>query len=156
MSDAAYVARIRVERAMGKTKRAFLPAEDTPVLMGVHGEIAAHYKVSPEKEPPRASTIDYLIAAAGGCLVGTFSGALEARGIPAGDGRLHADVVGEVEAEGGVLVVKRIRVLYHLRAEAAQREVIERVLSMHAPGCPVYRSIQDCIDISTDLELITD
>jgi hypothetical protein len=35
-------------------------------------------------------------------------GALEARDIPAGDGRLQADAVGEVELDGKVLAVRRI------------------------------------------------
>jgi hypothetical protein len=39
-------------------------------------------------------------------MVGTFGGALEARHIHASNGRLTADVTGEVELEEGVLVIR--------------------------------------------------
>jgi hypothetical protein len=40
-------------------------------------------------------------------MLGTFGGALEARQIDASDGRLMADVTGEVETDDGVLVIRR-------------------------------------------------
>jgi hypothetical protein len=43
-------------------------------------------------------------------MVGTFGGALEARKIDASNGKLKADVTGEVEQEEGVLVIKRVQV----------------------------------------------
>jgi hypothetical protein len=49
-------------------------------------------------------------------MVGTFGGALEARQIDASNGKLTADVTGEVETEDGVLVVRRIHVSMHLVA----------------------------------------
>jgi len=66
MSDVAYEARIRIERIKGPVRRAFLPAEPEPVLFGVHGAVAKHYKVAPDAYEPHATTLDYLIAAAGG------------------------------------------------------------------------------------------
>ena len=61
---------------------------------------------------------------------------------------------GEVEADDKVLILRRIHVRYKLRAPADQREVIERVHGMHARYCPVYRSLEAAIDITTELELI--
>jgi uncharacterized OsmC-like protein len=53
-----------------------------------------------------------------------------------------------------VLVIKRIHVGYHLRAEpGADREKIQRAFDHHMPKCPVYRSIGRAIDITTSLEL---
>jgi len=46
--------------------------------------------------------------------MGTFGGALEARQIDASNGKLTADVTGEVEAEEGVLVIRRIHSRLHL------------------------------------------
>lgn len=66
MAEVKYVSRIRVEPVEGKIRRAYLPAEKEPVLFGVHSEVAEHYGVSPEVEEPHASTLDYLVAAAGG------------------------------------------------------------------------------------------
>ena len=48
--------------------------------------------------------------------MGTFGGALEARHIDASNGRLTADVTGEVETEEGVLVIRRIHVAMRLKA----------------------------------------
>ena len=62
----AYVSRVRIERQRGPMRLAYLPAEKAPVVFGVHSEIAEHYKVSPEAYPPRATTLDYVMAAAGG------------------------------------------------------------------------------------------
>ncbi len=56
--------------------------------------------------------------------------------------------------DGNVLVIRRIRVEYKLRAPESQREVIEHVHNMHAERCPVARSIRGAIDVETSYELI--
>lgn len=61
-----YVSKVRIERDQGPVRRAFLPAEEEPVTFGVHSEIAEHYKVPQDAFPPRATTLDYVVAAAGG------------------------------------------------------------------------------------------
>jgi hypothetical protein len=43
-----------------------LPAESEPVIFGVHGAVAEHYRVSPTIAEPRATTLDYIVAAAAG------------------------------------------------------------------------------------------
>lgn len=43
-----------------------MPSLKEPISFGVHGAIAEHYGVDPAEYPPDATTIDYLIAAAGG------------------------------------------------------------------------------------------
>ncbi len=67
--------------------------------------------------------------------------------------RLTADVIGEIELEQKVLVIKRIHVIYNLTAPEADRETVERVHSVHHEGCPVYRSIHRAIDITTEFRL---
>jgi uncharacterized OsmC-like protein len=63
-------------------------------------------------------------------------------------------VRGEVEKEeDGVIVIRRIHVKYNLEAEKVDREVIDRVHGFHAKKCPVYRSICDSIDITTEYEI---
>ena len=71
----------------------------------------------------------------------------------ASDGRLIGEVVGEVEVEKKVLILRRIHVTYRLVAPADQRETIEHVHGFHARFCPVYRSLTPAIDITTSLEL---
>ena len=59
---------------------------------------------------------------------------------------------GEVELEGKVLVVKRIRVTYTgLQVSEDDRDKVERVLAVHADGCPVARSLKGSIEITTEL-----
>jgi len=61
-----YRSEVRVTREGGLTRKAWLPGEERPVTFGVHGAIAAHYKVPPEAFEPHASTLDYVVAAAAG------------------------------------------------------------------------------------------
>ena len=63
--------------------------------------------------------------------------------------------MGEVETEGKVLVVKRIKQTFHLVAEEEDREKIERVIQVYSDSCPVARSIKDCIEITSELDLTT-
>ena len=59
---------------------------------------------------------------------------------------------GEVELEGKTLVVKRIRVTYKgLDVAEEDREKVDRVLAVHADGCPVARSLKGAIEITTEL-----
>ena len=87
-------------------------------------------------------------------MLGTFGGALEARQIDAGNGRLTADVVGEVETEEGVLVIRRIHVKMRLQAPAGTRDTVDRVHGMYAMRCPLYRTLHQTIALSSSVELI--
>jgi hypothetical protein len=66
MGDVVYRSQVRIERLNGPVRKAYLPAEKDPVIFGVHGAVAAHYKVSPQAYEPRATTLDYVVAAAAG------------------------------------------------------------------------------------------
>lgn len=67
MSDqVVYTSKITIERVKEPYRRAYLPATDDPVHFGVHSEVAEHYNVSPDVSEPRATTLDYVIASAGG------------------------------------------------------------------------------------------
>lgn len=63
------------------------------------------------------------------------------------------EVVGQVEKEDGVLVIRRIHVTYHLTADDGQEEAINRAFESHPPKCPVYKTLSGCIDITTELQL---
>ncbi|HSR29026.1 MAG TPA: OsmC family protein [Anaerolineae bacterium] len=65
---------------------------------------------------------------------------------------MASEVLGEIEKDGNVLVVKRIHVTYRLKAQGSEQETAERVHGFHAKSCPVARSIEGCIDITTSLE----
>lgn len=66
MADVVYTSKVEIVRERGPLRSAHLPAEDTPVPFGVHGAVAEHYGVRPEDHPPHATTLDYVVAAAGG------------------------------------------------------------------------------------------
>ena len=66
MADVTYISQVKIEPVKGRIRRAYIPAEDEPVLFGVHDQIAEHYGVSPDEEEPHPSTLDYLVAAVGG------------------------------------------------------------------------------------------
>ncbi|MGF1473468.1 MAG: hypothetical protein ACFB50_17235 [Rubrobacteraceae bacterium] len=66
MAEVTYTSRVKVEPVEGKIRSAEIPAEDEPVLFGVHSEVAEHYGVAPDQEEPHATTLDYLVASAGG------------------------------------------------------------------------------------------
>lgn len=66
MPDVVYRSHVKIERLKGPLRRAWLPAESAPVLFGVHGAVAEHYKVPPQVLDPHATTLDYIVAAAAG------------------------------------------------------------------------------------------
>jgi uncharacterized OsmC-like protein len=81
-----------------------------------------------------------------------LGGALEARGIDASGGRLTSEAEGEVYLEDKVLVIKKISVRYSLKGcPEDKREAAERAHSFHASRCPVAKSIDKAIEISTSL-----
>lgn len=58
-----------------------------------------------------------------------------------------------MEKEDGVMVIRRIHVVYTLKVEEGMREKAERVHDMHHDRCPVYRTVSGCIDVTTELRL---
>ena len=66
MSEVVYRSAVRIERVKGPVRKAYLPAESEAVIFGVHGAIAEHCKVSSAIAEPRATTLDYIVAAAAG------------------------------------------------------------------------------------------
>jgi len=87
-------------------------------------------------------------------MMGTFGGALEARQIDASQGRLIADVTGEVEQEEGVLVIRRIHVAMKLAAPESARPTVERVHGIYPMRCPLYRTLHNAIELTSSYELV--
>jgi uncharacterized OsmC-like protein len=89
-------------------------------------------------------------------MLGTFAGALDARKINAKEGRLTADVRGEVEEENKVLIIRRVHVTFHLRTTDPDqvRETVDRVHNVYAESCPVYRSLKPAFRITSAVELL--
>ena len=89
-------------------------------------------------------------------MLGTFAGALDARKIDARDGRLSCEVHGEVEDDGGVLIIKRVHVAHTLRAgdPAAVRDTVDRLHGIYAQKCPVFRSLIPAFPITSSVEIM--
>ena len=61
---------------------------------------------------------------------------------------------GEVEVEDGVLVLRRIHVVFTLKEVATDKvAAAERAHEVFKPKCPIYRSLHRAIDIKTELGL---
>ena len=87
-------------------------------------------------------------------MMGTFGGALEARQIDASDGKLTADVTGEVETEDDVLVIRRIHVAMHLVAPEEAKAAIERVHGLYPMHCPLYRTLHKAIQLTSSVDVV--
>ena len=66
---------------------------------------------------------------------------------------LSAETIGEIEVESKVLVIKRIKQVFHLTADEGDYETLERVLKVYADSCPVARSVKESIEITSELDL---
>ena len=64
--NAVYRSVIRIERVKGPLRRAYLPADQEPVLFGLHSDVAEHYGVDTTIHEPHATTLDYVVAATAG------------------------------------------------------------------------------------------
>ena len=58
--------------------------------------------------------------------------------------------------DDGVLMIRRVHVTYRLKAAEDQRETIERVHGFHQDKCPVYRSLKNSIEMTTEYQLEPD
>jgi uncharacterized OsmC-like protein len=89
-------------------------------------------------------------------MLGTFAGALDARQIDAKQGRLTADVRGEIESDEGVLIIRRVHVQFRLKAPESARETVDRVHGVYKEKCPVYRTLRPAMEITSACELLAE
>jgi uncharacterized OsmC-like protein len=152
--ETVHEVRVSLARERPPIRRAHLHMTGTDVTFGVPGWQGDHYGFEPGQVEVHPGTLDYLVASVGGCLIGTFGGALKARGIVALGPQLTADAIGEVVVEPDkVLRLRKITVNYRLEADPAHAETIARVNAMHVKACPNARSVMAAIDIETNVEL---
>ena len=64
--DLVYLSKIKIERIEGPLRIAYLPPDNRPVRFGVHSGVAEHYNRDPNEGHADTTTLDYVIAAAGG------------------------------------------------------------------------------------------
>lgn len=136
-------------------REAVLPPNEDVVRFGMHGGVAEHYKA--KALDPQPSTLDYLTASIGGCLIGTFAGSLLRARVPVVPAEaLTGTAVGSVVPDDdGVLVLRRVTVSYTLELDDEHRAAAEEVHAAHAGRCPNARSVSPAIEIVTELEIVT-
>ncbi|WP_113927835.1 OsmC family protein [Bacillus sp. P14.5] len=86
-------------------------------------------------------------------MVGTLSGALEARKIPTSPDLVSAKVQGVIEAPEGVLKITAINCRYYLKVPEGKRDAAERALSVFERGCPVAQTLKGAIDFDHSWEI---
>lgn len=153
--ETVHEVRVSLARERPPIRHAHLHMTGTDVTFGVPGWQGEHYGFEPGEVEVHPGTLDYLVASVAGCLIGTFGGALRARGIVAVGPQLTAEAVGEVVVEPDrVLRLRKITVSYRLEADPADAETVARVNAMHVKACPNARSVMAAIDIETNVELV--
>jgi len=154
--ETVHEVRVHLTREKPPIRKATLGMCGEEVTFGTPGWQGEHYGFPPEAvEGHPSGTLDYLVASVGGCLIGTFGGALRARDIPSAGDALTADALGEVVVDPDkVLRLRKITVTYRLRAPEAKREAAERALAHHARHCPNARSVAAAIEIVTEMDFV--
>ena len=141
-----------VEGTKSFDREADLPPNDTMLTFGMHGDVADHYKASPSD--PQPSTLDYLTASIGGCLIGTFTGSLLRARVPVTPGGVTGSAIGLIEADDdGVLNLKRVTMKYDIELDEEHRAAAAEVLAVYADKCPNARSVTPAIEIVSEMEL---
>ena len=138
MGRLAHISKAKIHREPGKDKikQVEFPGFPGVTRMGVNGGIAEFFKVQPSE--PLPSTLDYVVAAVGGCLTGTLAGALEGRGIATSPEKLEAVAEGRMEEIDGKLLLTHVAVKYRIKITKDQREATERAL--HAAHIPTLHA----------------
>jgi organic hydroperoxide reductase OsmC/OhrA len=153
--ETVHEVRVHLTRQKPPIRRATLEMTGDEVTFGVPGWQGDHYGFKEGDCEVHPGTLDYLVASVGGCLIGTFGGALKARGINSAGDNLVADAVGEVVVDPDkVLRLRKITVTYTLKAPEESRAAAERAHTHHAAYCPNARSVAAAIDIVTEMSFV--
>jgi uncharacterized OsmC-like protein len=146
---------VSLSRENPPIRKAVLELTGDEVTFGTPAWQGEHYGFQPGPHDGFPGTLDFLVASVGGCLIGTFGGALKARGIKSDGDSLTAHADGEVVVDPDkVLRLRKIVVEYTLKADESQREAAERAHAHHAAHCPNARSVAAAIEIETRLNLV--
>jgi uncharacterized OsmC-like protein len=87
-------------------------------------------------------------------MLGTLTGALEAREIRLGPDAIQATAAGTNEIVDGIVTLTRIDIHYALRIPAGSREKVDRALSRHRDKCPTAKSLAGAVLVEFTAELV--
>ena len=66
MGDVVYTSKVTIVRKRGPIREARIAGPNKSITIGVHSQVAEHYGTDLNEYPPDATTLDYVVAAAGG------------------------------------------------------------------------------------------
>jgi uncharacterized OsmC-like protein len=144
--------KISKEPGNSKIKRAEIEGFPGALRMGIHGGIAKYFKLNPDEH--MASTLDYIVAAVGGCMTGTVAGALEARGVSAAPDKLQVEAEGTIEDVDGKMILTGIKLRYKMKVPADKRAAVERALEHHEGLCAASESVRRGITVEWESEIV--
>ena len=154
MGKLLHTSKVKVHKEPGKNKIKRAEVEGFPgaIRMGIHGGIAQYFKLSPDE--PMVSTLDYIVAAVGGCMTGTVAGALEARGVNANPDKLETLAEGRIEEVDGKMILTGIKLRYRLKVPKDKRATVERALEHHEGLCAASESVRRGITVEWESQII--
>jgi uncharacterized OsmC-like protein len=154
MGKLIQMSKVKISKEPGKSKikRAEIEGFPGTIRMGIHGGIAQYFKLLPDE--PMASTLDYIVAAVGGCMTGTVAGALEARGVNANPDKLQVEAEGRIEEVDGKMILTGIKLHYRMSVPKEKRATVERALEHHEGLCAASESVRRGITVEWDSEII--
>ena len=150
MTEPLYVSRATLTTVADLHRRARIVTGVT-LDLGVHGPIKELFRLSPPRELPLP--VDHVVAAVGGCMLGTLVGALEVRQVKLAPGVLNAEVEGHHEMRGGLPVLASVRVRYRMKIPAGTREAVDRALARHQEKCPTAATLAGAVAVSWTAEI---
>jgi len=153
MAKLIHTSKVKIQKEPGKSKikRAEIEGFPGSLRMGVHSGIAQYFKLSPDE--PMASTLDYIVAAVGGCMTGTVAGALEARGVSANPDNLQVEAEGRIEDVDGKMILTGIKLRYRVKVPKDKRATVERALEHHEGLCAASESVRRGITVEWESEI---
>jgi uncharacterized OsmC-like protein len=156
MGKLIQTSKVKISKEAGKSKikRAEIEGFPGAIRMGIHGGIAQYFKLSPDE--PMASTLDYIVAAVGGCMTGTVAGALEARGVSAAPDKLQVEAEGRIEDVDGKMILTGIKLHYRMKVPKDKRATVERALEHHEGLCAASESVRRGITVEWESEIVDD
>jgi len=152
VTELVEISKVKIQKEQGKVKKAVIEGFPQPFRMGLHGGVKKFYRVESGEDLP--TTLDYVVAALGGCLTGTLGSALEARPIMIGPDDLSAEVQGYIENVENKPLITRVHVKYHLKVPKGKKAEVERIVATHDKFCAVSQSLKRGIAVELEADIV--
>ncbi len=153
MAKLIHVSKVKIHKEAKKKKIKTAEFEGFPgkVRMGLHGGVAEHFKIQPDE--PLPTTLDYVVAAIGGCMTGTAAGVLEARGVNADPENFQVEAEGRIEEVDGKMLLTHVTLKYRMKVPKDKRASVEKALANHESLCAVSESVRRGITVEWKNEI---